>query len=246
MSADPDAGPAWDEELALRLVLPALTAATSEAAAITSVAARVASIIAGGGRVFTFGAGHAQAFAAEFHSRAGGLWAYTSMSLEDLRETPREAHLQYSDSMPERDPANGVALLERYGVAAADALLVASQSGRNGASVEMARRARARGTYTVGVTSVAHSLAFPSRHPEGLRLLDVVDVVIDNHCPVGDAAIELPTGGQVAAVSTVSFALIAQLLNARVLARLAAVGHAADVIRSANIDPDSPHGAAWT
>ncbi len=223
-------GPAVD------LLAPAVRAAGDEWPAIQRVAARLADVAMGGGQVYAFGAGHASAFAAELYSRAGGIGAFIAISLEDLRTTPRAARVQYADSEPERDADNGTALLELYSVGPRDALLIASQSGRNGASIEMGIQARLRGTYTVGIVSRAHCLNQPSRHPSGSRLLDVVDDVLDNHCPVGDAAVAVPGVGHVSAASTVSFALIAQLLNAEVIRCLVERGHAPKVIRSANVD----------
>jgi uncharacterized phosphosugar-binding protein len=210
-----------------------------ESAAIARAAEGIAERLAAGGRLFTFGAGHSQALAQELCSRAGGLPAVTSMSLEDLRESPRAAHLQLSDSAPERLPANGLALLERYPVGAGDALVVVSQSGRNGASVELARQARRRGAYTVALLSSRHSAAYPSRHPEGLKLGDVADLVIDNHCPVGDAAVPLASGAAVSATSTIAGALLLQTLNARIALALERAGAVPDVIRSANVDGPS-------
>lgn len=230
MTSDPST------DAALRLALPALTAAAAEAPAIDEAAERIAGRIAAGGRLFTFGAGHSQALAQELCSRAGGLRAVTSMSLEDLRAEPRPAHLQLADSAPERVPANGVALVERYGVGPGDALMIASQSGRNGASVEMARWGRAHGVLVVALLSRRHSAAFASRHPDGLKLGDVADIVLDNHCPVGDAALMLPTGEPVSAASTVAGALLVQMLNARLALALARRGADPDVIRSANVD----------
>lgn len=222
-------------EIALRLALPALAAAAAEQDALTRAATAIADRLAGGGRLFTFGAGHSQSLAAELCSRAGGLAAVTSMSLEDLRDTPRPAHVQLADSEPERIAANGPALLARYGVGPGDALLVASHSGRNGASVEMARRARAAGTCTIALVSRAHCAAFPSRHPEGLKLVDVAEIVLDNHCPVGDAAVTT-SAGTASAASTVAGALLLQVLNALVIEALGGRGARPDVIRSANVD----------
>ena len=218
------------------LLLPALTAAAAESAAITRAASRIAERLTEGGNLYTFGAGHSWAVAAELCSRAGGLPRVTAMSLEDLRGTPRLSYLQLTDSLPERDPGNGPALLALHQVGPGDALLIASQSGRNGASVAMARAARRAGTYVAAVISVAHCQAFPSRHPDGLKLPDVVDDILDNHCPVGDAAVGLGPHRQAAATSTISGALIAQLLNLAIVAELERRGLDLALIRSANVD----------
>lgn len=218
------------------LLLPALTAAAAESAAISRVASRIAERLADGGHLYTFGAGHSWSVAAELCSRAGGLPMVTAMSLEDLRGTPRLSYLQLTDSAPERDPDNGPALLARHQVGSGDALLIASQSGRNGASVAMARTARQAGTYVAAVISLAHCQAFPSRHPDGLKLPDVAEDILDNHCPVGDAAVGVGLGSHAAATSTVSGALIAQLLNLAIIAELQGRGLAQALIQSANID----------
>lgn len=222
-------------ELGLSLALPGLTAVATQRAILTAAAAAIAQRIAAGGRLLTFGAGHSQSLAAELCSRAGGLRSVTSMSLEDLRENPRPAHCQLSDSQPERVPENGVALLRAYAATDADALLIASQSGRNGAPVEMARTARSSGIYTVAILSRAHCEAFASRHPDGIKLIDVADVVLDNHCPVGDAIVPTPDG-QVSAGSTIAGALLLQSLNALLVDSLRALDSAPDIISSANVD----------
>jgi uncharacterized phosphosugar-binding protein len=158
------------------------------------------------------------------------------MNLEDLRTKPRLCYLQLTDSMPERDPANGPALLALHGVTDRDALLIASQSGRNGASIAMAEEARRAGTYTAAVLSRQHCAAFPSRHPDGRKLPDVVDHVIDNHCPVGDAAVTVGSGDRMGATSTISFALLAQLISIAIAEELRRQGQPPAVILSANID----------
>lgn len=232
----PGAGWTGHTDAVLALLQPALAVAVASGPAVAAVAGRLADVVAAGGRVFTFGAGHSKAFADELCYRAGGLRCFTSMNLDDLRSTPRPAHEQLSDSAPERDPANGPALLSLYRVGGGDALIIASQSGRNGASVEMADAARSRGTYVAAVVSRRHSDAVVSRHPSGHKLVDVVDDVIDNHGPVGDAAVTVSTGQVMGATSTVSFALVAQLISVALAETLIARGAPVDVITSANVD----------
>ncbi|TDE08129.1 sugar isomerase domain-containing protein [Jiangella asiatica] len=235
-------GPGGDElaSTADTLLAPAVLVGTHELATIRRVAERFADALASGHRVYAFGAGHSKAVADELCHRAGGLPGFVSMNLDDLRTEPRPAHLQLSDSAPERDPRNGPELLALFEVGAGDALLIASQSGRNGAIVEMASRARELGVYVAAVLSRQHSRAVPSRHPSGLRLGDLADDVIDNHGPVGDAAVVLPNGDRSGAVSTISGALIAQLLSVAVARSLGGRGLDPGVIRSANVDHADP------
>lgn len=189
-----------------------------------------------GGRVLTFGAGHAQAFAMELHSRAGGMPCFMSMSLEDIVPLRRPFHLSLSDSEPERRPKNGRAVLDLYELSGRDALVIASNSGRNGAIVEMAIAARGSRVPVVAVTSLAHTASVTSRHPSGLKLVDVADVVIDNHCPAGESLISAPVGPRICAGSTVAFAAIAQMINEQLAVYLTQHGRAVTSIASANVD----------
>lgn len=215
---------------------PARSAAHDEARSVSVVAKAVAKAIMSQGRVFAFGAGHAQAFAMELYHRAGGLPGFVDMNLEDLRAEKRRAGCQLGDSAPERDPANAPLLLDHYSVRSGDVVLIASNSGRNGAIVELALECRRRGVYTAAFTSRAHSTAVGSRHSSGKRLLDVADVVVDNHCPLGDATVEVEGVGKACAASTASFAVLAQMLNMGVLRELMDKGQPVRVLRSANVD----------
>jgi uncharacterized phosphosugar-binding protein len=214
---------------------PAQLAVEHEGPAIASVAQRVADAIVAEKRVFTFGAGHAQFFALELFSRAGGLPWFRAVSLEDIRSDKRDASVQMRDSAPERDPANAAILLDHIGVEPGDVVLIASNSGRNGAIVEMALECVQRGVFIAGFTSVAHSQAFPSRHPSGKRLFEIADVVVDNHCPVGDATVEIPGVGTACASSTASFAVLAQMLNRGVIDSLVTRGFPVTATVSGNV-----------
>ena len=44
----------------------------------------------------------------------------------------------------------------------------------------------------ISVTSVRHSQNQKSRHPKGLKLYEVSDLVIDSGVPVGDAVVPIP------------------------------------------------------
>ncbi|HEY5266230.1 MAG TPA: sugar isomerase domain-containing protein [Acidimicrobiales bacterium] len=214
---------------------PAQEAVENEGPAIASISSRVADAIVNGKKVFTFGAGHAQFFALELFSRAGGLPYFLAMNLEDIRSDKRDASTQMRDSLPEREPANAALLLAHFGVETGDVVLIASNSGRNGAIVEMALECVQRGIYAAGFTSVAHSTAYPSRHPSGKKLMDIVDVVVDNHCPAGDATVEIPGVGTACASSTASYAVLAQMLNRGVIEALVNRGFPVTATVSGNV-----------
>jgi uncharacterized phosphosugar-binding protein len=222
-------------DAAQAVLAPALEAATAEAEAVSAVARRAGEAVMAGHRVFAVGAGHAQAFAMELCHRAGGLPWVVDMNLEDLRPDKRDAAMQLGDSQPERDPANASRLLDYYSAGRGDVVLIASNSGRNGAVVELALECRRRGIYSAAFTSRAHSMAVQSRHESGLRLLEAADDVVDNHCPLGDGTVEIPGLGSVCAGSTVSFALLAQMFNMGVIRYLLERGEPVRVLVSANV-----------
>ena len=108
-----------------------VNAVKSQLKEINEVAKMIVDVYSGGGKVFTFGAGHAQAFAMELASRAGGMSFYTSMHLQDFREKVRNANWDLRDSEPERQSENGIKLLNHHQVSNKDLVIIASQSGRN-------------------------------------------------------------------------------------------------------------------
>jgi uncharacterized phosphosugar-binding protein len=107
--------------------------------------------------------------------------------------------------------------------------------------VELATLVKERGHDLVAITSQAHSGAVASRHPSGRKLTDLADVVLDNRAPYGDAVLPLPGGGATGAVSTVTSALIAQLVVARTVRDLLEAGQAPPVYLSANVPGGDEH-----
>ena len=188
------------------------------------------------GNIFTFGAGHAQSLAMEFSSRAGGLAIFQSMHLQDIRTEPRDAFWDLRDSQPERIPENGPKVLDHHKVKENDVVIIASQSGRNGAIIEMALECKKRGIKVIGISSSRHTQAVDSRHPSGLMLADVVDLSLDNGSVVGDAVAELPDGKSICSASTVCFVLIAQAINAEVTKLFLINSLTAPLLVSANLD----------
>lgn len=215
---------------------PATRAIELAADTLVQVAELIVDATGAGHRVFAFGAGHADMFAMELFSRAGGLRLYQIMHLQDITPEKRPFGMQMRDSEPERDPANGAELIRHYNIDRGDIVLIASNSGRNGAAVELALGCKDLGAFTVAITSVEHSMAVSSRHPSGKRLLDVVDVVVDNCSPLGDAVLsDVRVGYPFGASSSLSFCLLAQALNVAVVNTLLDRGLPVEVLVSANV-----------
>lgn len=218
------------------LVEPALAAVAEGAGSLVGLAARIADAVADGHRIFVFGAGHASMFGMELVNRAGGFKIFDIMHLNDLTPGWRPFGSQLRDSEPERVAENGTRLLSHYGAAAGDIVLVASNSGRNGSAVQLALDCAERGIYTAAFTSLAHSRAVASRHVSGKRLFEVADLVVDNHVPLGDAMLADPRlEVKFGAASSLSFCLLAQMLDVAIVDTMLARGLVPDLLLSANV-----------
>lgn len=215
----------------------------SQHEAIVAAAGLGADALAGDGILQAFGTGHSRAFAMEITGRAGGLVPTNQLAINDLALFAGAPAAEIIDPTCERDPGLAPRVLALHQVHPEDLFLIASNSGINGTVVEMARLARANGNRVVAVTSLAHSASTPSRHPSGMRLADLADVVIDNCGVAGDAAYPLPGGSRIASTSTMTGVLIAQLITAEICAQLLARGIAPPVLRSANIEGGDAHNA---
>jgi uncharacterized phosphosugar-binding protein len=108
----------------------------------------------------------------------------------------------------------------------------------------MALLAREKGHDVVGVTSLQHTAQVPAKHPSGLRLSEIADVVIDNLAPYGDATLALPGGISVGSVSSITSAFIAQLLTIGVAERMNGDGQVPPLYLSANVPGGDEHNHA--
>lgn len=219
------------------LLEPARVVAAHELDQIGAAGAAIAQRILAGGRLLTFGAGHSWSVAAELCSRAGGVADVVAMSLADIGEH-RDQWLQLADSAPERDPDLALPLLRHHGVTGADALLIVSNSARNGMPIELAGLARDAGCLVVAIVSRSHAASVDSRHPSGAKLTDFAEITLDNHGAPGDSVVPVGHDARSGATSTIAGALIAQLLACAIAAKLAGSDEGFTTIRSANLDPE--------
>jgi uncharacterized phosphosugar-binding protein len=208
---------------------------------IHAAAELVAESLLDDGVIQVFGTGHSRSFAQEIVGRAGGLIPANALAVKDL--------VMYGDTPPgeildphlERDPSLAARILSLCDVRPPDVFIVGSNSGGNGTVVEFARLVKERGHRVVAVTSLDHSRHITSRHPSGLRLFELADVVIDNGGVLGDAALELPSGSRIGATSSLTSVLIAQMLVAEVCGLLIDREVEVPVFMSANVPGGDEH-----
>ncbi len=196
------------------------------------------------GIVQTFGSGHSEALAMEIAGRAGGLVPTNRISLRDVVIFGGEPPDVLGDSTLERDPSIAQRLYDLAAPRPHDVFVIASNSGVNGSIVEMARIVKQHGHSLIGVTSLIQTAGVESRHPSGTKLIDHADVVLDNGAPYGDAVLDLPGGGTVCAVSSITAALVAQMLGAEIVRRLVDAGETPPVYLSTNVPGGDEHNHA--
>jgi uncharacterized phosphosugar-binding protein len=215
--------------------------ATSQLDGVQRAADIVARSVRDGGVVQAFGTGHSQATAMEIAGRAGGLIPTNRIALSDLVMYGGADPATILDPRTERDPDLAQRLYDLAPIEANDVFVIASNSGINGSIVGMAEVARKNGHPVIAITSLQHGAQVESRHPSGRKLTDFADVVLDNGGPFGDAVLPLPAGGAVCAVSSITAALLAQLLTAEVVRRLIEAGDTPPVYLSANVPGGDVH-----
>jgi uncharacterized phosphosugar-binding protein len=208
----------------------------SQAQAIRQVGKLFADCLEQDGVIQVFGTGHSRAFAMELAGRAGGLAPVNRIDLLDLALLAHWPLERVISSEIERDLEAGQAILSCYRIEPQDVFIIASHSGVNAAIVEVALHAKQHGHTLVAVTSLEHSQQVASRHPSGKKLYEIADVVIDNCAPFGDALLEMPGGrGKACSISSVSGALIGQMITAETISNLIARDIEPPVFLSANI-----------
>jgi uncharacterized phosphosugar-binding protein len=209
--------------------------ATDQEPAVRAAADLIAQAVGAGAVIQAFGTGHSEGLAMEISGRAGGLVPTNKIALRDLVTLGDHPPDVLFDPLLERDPAVAHQLYELAAPHPQDVFVIASNSGVNGCVVEMARLVTQRGHGLIAITSAEHTAQAATRHPCGLRLADFADVVLDNGAPHGDALLSLPSGGKACAISSLSAALLAQMVVAEVVGRLDEPGKPAPIYLSANV-----------
>ena len=200
--------------------------------------------IEAGAVIQAFGTGHSEAFAMEIAGRAGGLIPTNKIALRDLVLHGSITADALGGSSLERNPEVVAELWEISPIHPGDAFVIASNSGVNGSVVGMALLAKEKGHDVIAVTSLEHTAQVQPKHPSGLRLSEVADVVIDNLAPYGDATLDMPGGVSVGSVSSITSAFIAQLLTIGVAERMNGDGRVPPLYVSANVPGGDEHNHA--
>ncbi|HTM47882.1 MAG TPA: SIS domain-containing protein [Bryobacteraceae bacterium] len=210
--------------------------------AIERAAEVCASSIARGGLVFLFGNGHSRMLCEEMTPRQGCLPGFVA-----LVELALSNHANIIGTNGLRAPLylekyEGYAeeILKGFHFGPQDAFIVISTSGIRPVIVEMAEGARRRGLPVIGIVSRRHCEGSKAAHSSGKKLIDFSDIVIDNHCPPGDCVHEVEgLSWRTGPVSTVTGAMIINMLRCEVAERLVARGVKPELLPSHQFVGDS-------
>ncbi|MDW4908993.1 SIS domain-containing protein [Streptomyces sp. ADMS] len=218
-----------------RAVLDRITGSEAVQESVTRAATLIANCIRADGVIQAFGTGHSQALVLELAGRAGGLVPTNRLSMADLVLYGGDHPSALGDPLLERRPGIAGRLYDLAAPHPADLFVIISNSGVNNVIVEMALRAKERGHKILAITSLTHTRTVPAGHASGKKLADIADVVLDNAAPTGDALLELPGGGAVCALSTLTGVMLVQMTVAETAAALIEAGERPPVYVSANV-----------
>lgn len=174
-----------------------------------------------GKSLLIFGSGHSAIFPLELYHRAGGASFVIPLVGEYLMPTAGPSVIR----VLERTPGVSVPLLLRAEPKPGEMVWIASQSGINAASVDMAIKAKEMGLFTVAFTSVVHSQCVSSRHPSGKRLFEICDLVVDLGGRVGDALVPLQDDLFAGPVSTLGSVFLGHSIVVEAIRKLETKGN---------------------
>jgi uncharacterized phosphosugar-binding protein len=189
------------------------------------------------GVVHIFGSGHSVGFGAECTGRAGSLVPFHMIETADFvtKGLYSLAEFKDPDHIFERRPNIADKLYALYDIRPQDVFIVISNSGINGVVIDLAQTAKDKGHPVIVITSLQHTLAEPSRHPSGMKLYELGDVVIDNCGPRGDALLETGNLEKVCSISSITGIYIAQALTIEICNQLATNHHDLPLLYSTEV-----------
>src|SRR4051812_1563677 len=143
--------------------------------------------------VHVFGSGHSRIMVEEMWPRYGSFPGFNpivelSLTFHNPVVGPNG---QRQAMFLENVPGFAERILRNFDLSSRDSGLVISSSGCNIVPIEMAMGLKAAGMKVVAIVSRKHAEASASRHPQGTKLHDVADLVLDTGAPVGDAMVKI-------------------------------------------------------
>ena len=210
----------------------------SQRDAILSTAELITQSVLGGGAVHIYDTGHI--IDSELIERGGGLMLLKPLKYQlNVQNPVRER----SDTRTDRN-LEGLAeyALKVSKVMPGDVLIIGSVSGKSLSVIDLACEAKKIKVSLVALTSVSYSSQVQSEHSCGKRLFELVDIVLDNCAPAGEAIMDVEgLGAKLGAASGLSATLIMWSVSVAVVEKLLSHGVQPSVFKSHNY----PGGAEY-
>ena len=154
---------------------------------IMEAAQILADVTERGGMIYGFGTGHSHLVVDDAFWRAATPANYCAL-LEPSATGNQEITKSY---FVENTYGIGQLIVDYHRITPNDCMIIISNSGNNIAPVDAAIRAKEKGTKVIAITNVEYSKYLTCKHKDGVKLMDVADVVLDNCSAIGDAAVEI-------------------------------------------------------
>lgn len=206
--------------------------------AIAKAADWFSQTILAGRLVHVFGSGHSRMMTEEMWPRYGSFPGFNpivelSLSFHNLVvgcNGQRQAmFLENVSGLADR-------VLRNFDLNGTDTALIISSSGCNIVPIEMAEGFQKRGIKVVAMISKDHSEPSTSKRPDGKKLQDFADLVLDTGAPKGDAMVYIDgLDTPVAPGSTVGGCLLINSLKAEIAKRLTDAGQPPKVLTASII-----------
>jgi len=141
-----------------------------------------------GGIVYAYGSWHSLLIAEENYYRAASPANYCAIAEASINGTNQMTKLTAIEGCY----GIGNAIVDYHRIdPKKDVLICISNGGNNTVTIDAALRAKEKGIPVIALTSVDYGNTLETTHKCGKKLKDVADVVIDNCCIIGDAALKL-------------------------------------------------------
>ena len=154
---------------------------------IMEAAQILADVTEKGGMIYGFGTGHSHLVVDDAFWRAATPANYCAL-LEPSATGNQEITKSY---FVENTYGIGQLIVDYHRITPNDCMIIISNSGNNIAPVDAAIRAKEKGIKVIAITNVEYSKYLTCKHKDGVKLMDVADVVLDNCSAIGDAAVEI-------------------------------------------------------
>jgi uncharacterized phosphosugar-binding protein len=109
-------------------------------------------------------------------------------------------------------------LLDFYGVKSGDVFIISSAWGVSAESVDLAIEVKKKGLFLIAITTAEARKNFNPNHPfvhKSKKVIpEIADISINNHCPNGDANVEIEGFRRVAPISVIMQSVVYQSLVA--------------------------------